>query len=105
MHPLLSCLLLLLLPPLYAPIVVPIFLIFFHVRAPGFATPEAAGEEVVTSSAALVIIIIIITPTGFMLLVLASFCVFAIFYLVLGLKLFCGLENPIGIVLGFAMWY
>ncbi len=104
MHPLLSCLLLLLLlPPLYAPIVVPIFLIFFHVRAPGFATPEAAGEQVVTSSAALVIIIII--PTGFMLLVLASFCVFAIFNLVLGLKLFCGLENPIGIVLGFAMWY
>jgi hypothetical protein len=105
MHPLLSCLLLLLLlPPLYAPIVVPIFLIFVHVRAPGFATPEAAGEEVVTSSAALVIIIIII-PTGFLLLVLASFCVFAIFNLVLGLKLFCGLENPIGIELRFAMWY
>jgi hypothetical protein len=104
MHPLLSCLLLLLLlPPLYAPIVVPIFLIFVHVRAPGFATPEAAGEEVVTSSAALVIIIII--PTGFLLLVLASFCVFAIFNLVLGLKLFCGLENPIGIGLRFAMWY
>jgi len=103
MHPLLSCLLLLL-PPLYAPIVVPIFLIFVHVRAPGFATPEAAGEEVVTSSAALVIIIINI-PTGFLLLVLASFCVFAIFNLVLGLKLFCGLENPIGIELRFAMWY
>jgi hypothetical protein len=101
MHPLLSCLLLLL-PPLYAPIVVPIFLIFVHVRAPGFATPEAAGEEVVTSSAALVIIII---PTGFLLLVLASFCVFAIFNLVLGLKLFCGRENPIGIELRFAMWY
>lgn len=103
MHPLLSCLLLLL-PPLYAHIVVPIFLIFVHVRAPGFATPEAAGEEVVTSSAALVIIIIII-PTGFLLLVLASFCVFAIFNLVLGLKLFCGLENPIGIGLRFAMWH
>jgi hypothetical protein len=89
---------------LYAPIVVPIFLIFVHVRAPGFATPEAAGEEVVTSSAALVIIIIII-PTGFLLLVLACFCVFAIFNLVLGFKLFCGLKNPIGILLRFAMWY